>query len=78
MPRRLVGPHSGGGWQVKAPNATRASSRHTNQADAIDRARSILSNVGGGELTIQGRNGRIRDSDTVPHGNDPNPPKDRK
>ena len=78
MGRRVVGPHRDGGWQVKAPNASRASSLHTNQADAIDRARSILSNTGGGELTIQGRDGRIRDSDTVRPGNDPNPPRDTK
>jgi hypothetical protein len=78
MARRVVGPHPDGGWQVKAPNAARASARHQRQGDAIDHARSILSNVGGGELTIQGRDGRIRDSDTVPHGNDPNPPRDRR
>lgn len=78
MARRFVGPHPDGGWQVKAPNADRASSLHANQADAIDRARSILTNVGGGELTIQDRHGRIRDSDTVRPGNDPNPPRDTK
>lgn len=76
--RRMVGPHPGGGWQVKAPQSDRASSRHETQSDAIDRAREILGNLGGGELTIQGRGGKIRDSDTVPHGNDPDPPKDRR
>lgn len=76
--RRIVGPHRDGGWQVIAPDAERASSRHEKQADAIDRAREILSGDGGGELTIQNRRGRIRDSDTVRPGNDPNPPKDRR
>lgn len=76
--RRVVGPHPDGGWQVKAPNAERASSRHETQGEAVNRAREILGNEGGGELTIQGRDGRIRDSDTVAPGNDPNPPKDTK
>jgi len=76
--RRVVGPHPDGGWQVKKPGADRASSRHSTQSDAIERAREILEHDRGGELTIQDRHGRIRDSDTVPPGNDPNPPRDRK
>lgn len=76
--RRIVGPHPDGGWQVKAPKADRASSRLPTQAAAIERAREILTHIGGGELTIQNEQGRIRDSDTVPPGPDPNPPKDRK
>jgi len=78
MARRFVGPHPGGGWQVKAPNATRASSLHGTQAEAVRQARQTLKGVGGGELTIQDRGGRIRDSDTVPHGRDPYPPRDIK
>lgn len=31
---------------------------------------------GGGEVRIHGRDGKIRDSDTVPPGRDPHPPKD--
>nr|WP_250810290.1 DUF2188 domain-containing protein [Neorhizobium tomejilense] len=31
---------------------------------------------GGGEVRIQGRDGRWRDSDTVAPGNDPNRPRD--
>jgi hypothetical protein len=69
---------AGSNWAVKKPGADRASSIHSTQAEAIDRAREILVNDGGGELTVQGRDGRIRDSDTVPPGNDPNPPKDRR
>ncbi|MDP3984720.1 MAG: DUF2188 domain-containing protein [Acidimicrobiia bacterium] len=34
--------------------------------------------MGGGEVTIHGRDGRIRDSDTVPPGHDPNPPRDKR
>lgn len=76
--RRVVGPHPDGGRQVKKPRADRASSRHESQAGAIERARDILKGLGGGELTIQDCHGKIRDSDTVPYGNDPNPPKDRR
>ena len=66
-----------GGWDVRAGNAQRASSHHDTQAEAINRGRDIVRNAGGGELRIQGRDGRIRDSDTIAPGNDPNPPRDR-
>jgi hypothetical protein len=75
--RRIVQPRPTGDWEVVAPNHGRASAILPTQSAAIDRARSILQNDGGGELTIKGRDGRIRDSDTVPPGNDPNPPRDR-
>lgn len=67
-----------GGWDVVKPNASRASAHTDTQAEAIDRAREIVGNAGGGEVRIHGRDGRIRDSDTVAPGNDPNPPRDRK
>ena len=64
------------GWDVKAPGASRASSHHDTQAHAESGAKEIVGNLGGGEVVIHGRDGRIRDSDTVPPGNDPNPPRD--
>ena len=66
------------GWAVKAGGADRASSRHGTQAEAIAKAKEIVSNLGGGEVRIQGRDGKFRDSDTVPKGNDPHPPTDTK
>lgn len=75
---RHVVPNPDGGWDVRAPGASRASSHHETQAEAIDRGREIVGNAGGGELRIHGRDGKIRDSDTIPPGNDPNPPRDRK
>jgi len=69
---------SGDGWDVRAPGADRASSHHDTQADAIDRARQIVRNDGGGEVVIHGQDGRIRDSDTVPPGHDPFPPRDKR
>jgi len=74
---RHVVPDSDGGWDVVAPNARRASSHHQTQAEAIARAREIVHNTGGGELIIHGTDGRIRDSDTVPPGHDPFPPRDK-
>jgi hypothetical protein len=75
---RHVVPNKDGGWDVRAPEASRASSHTDTQAQAIDRAREIVHNAGGGEVVIHGRNGEIRDSDTVAPGNDPNPPRDAK
>lgn len=75
---RHVVPNADGGWDVKAPGAGRASSHHDTQADAERRAKEIVRNQGGGEVRIHGRDGRIRDSDTVAPGKDPDPPRDRR
>lgn len=75
---RHVSPHPEGGWQVSKPGASRSSTRVQTQADAIDRARQILQGDGGGEIVIHRQDGTIRDSDTVPPGRDPNPPRDTK
>lgn len=75
---RHVVPSEGGGWDVVTPGGQRASSHHETQADAIDRGRVIVHNAGGGEVVIHGRDGSIRDSDTVAPGSDPYPPRDRK
>jgi hypothetical protein len=75
---RDVVPNPDGGWDVTKPDADRASGHFDTQAGAIDRAREIIGNDGGGELRIHGRDGRIRDTDTVWPGNDPNPPRDRR
>jgi len=66
------------GWAVKAPGAERASAVTDPQQEAEHRAKEIVAKLGGGEVRIQGRDGKFRDSDTVAPGNDPNPPKDRK
>ena len=76
--RRHVVPNPRGGWDVKAPGAGRASSHHDTQAQAEVRAKEIVANAGGLEVRIHGRDGRIRDSDTVPPGRDPMPPRDRR
>ena len=70
-------PAPDGTWANKRNDADRASTRHDTQAEAIEAARRMLQNSGGGELTVQGRDGRIRSKDTIAPGNDPNPPKDK-
>jgi len=66
------------GWNVVAPGSERASGHFETQGQAIDRARAILHNSGGGEVVIHGTDGKIRDSDTVPPGHDPSPPRDER
>ena len=77
MPDRYVTKHPRG-WAVKAAGGMRASSVHRTQREAESAAKRAVGNLGGGEVRIQGRDGRWRDSDTVPPGNDPNPPRDGK
>ena len=66
-----VVPHKNG-WAVKGETASRATSVHDTQAEAIDRAREIARNQST-ELLIHNRKGQIRERDS--HGNDPHPPK---
>lgn len=75
---RHVVPNPEGGWDVEAPGAKRVSSHHDTQVTAIDRAKAIVGNLGGGEVAIHGKNGAIRDKDTVLPGNDPCPPHDKR
>ena len=81
MPRKerhVVPSNDQGGWDVVKPSAGRSSGHFPTQGDAIDRAREIMRNEGGGEVVIHRPDGSIRDSDTVPPGHDPFPPRDRK
>ena len=66
------------GWAVKAPGVDAPIGVFGTQRDADHRAKNIVSNLGGGEVRIQGRDGKWRDSDTVPPGRDPFPPRDKK
>jgi hypothetical protein len=75
---RHVVPNPKGGWDVVAPDSDRVSSHRDTQSDAIDRAREIVRNLGGGEVVIHRPDGRIRDSDTIAPGKDPYPPRDKR
>jgi len=67
---RNVVPNSDGGWDVTGGGG-RASAHTDTQAEAITRAKEIVGNQGGGEVSISGRDGKIRAKDTVAPGNDP-------
>jgi len=65
-------------WGFKREGAERASGYAESQRKAEIEAKRLSGNSGGGEVRIHGLDGLIRDSDTVPPGHDPNPPKDKK
>jgi len=65
-------------WAVKKAGVDCASGKFDTQHEAEQFAKQVVGNLGGGEVRIQDHHGRWRDSDTVPHGNDPHPPRDRK
>lgn len=69
-----VTPHDDG-WAVQKEGGKRASRVADTQRDAIDIARELSVNQGGGEVSVHGRNNRIRDKFTAPGGNDLFPPK---
>ena len=60
MPRVTVGPKAGGGWRV-----TGEAGAYRTQAEAVSAARRQLIGTGGGELTIKGRDGRVREQNTI-------------
>ena len=74
---RMVYRRKDGAWANERNDANRASSLHGTQADAERAAREMLQNQGGGELITKALDGKIRSKDTIPPGNDPNPPRDR-
>jgi len=65
-------------WAVVKGYADRASAVVRTQREAEARAKEIVGNLGGGEVRIQGRDGKWRDSDTVAPAKDPFPPRDKK
>jgi hypothetical protein len=70
MPRgndsdRYVVPSDGGGWDVVKEDHDRASAHTGTKKEAVDRAREIVGNLGGGEIRIANRDGKLIDSDTV-------------
>lgn len=67
---RNVVSNSDGGWDVTGAGE-RASAHTDTQAQAIGRAKTIVGNQGGGDVSISGRDGQIRAKDTVAPGNDP-------
>ncbi len=70
MPDYHVTPHDDG-WAVEKEGASKASSVHDTQDEAIKAARGYSEHQGGGELNIHGKDGKIRAKDTIAPGNDP-------
>ena len=63
--RYVVPNNERGGWDVKKERADRASAHTPTKKEAVDRARQIVRNQGGGEIRIENKQGRLIDSDTV-------------
>ena len=78
MPNYNVVNNPKGGWNVKKDNAEKASVSAETQKEAEKKAKKFSVHFGGGEVRIQGKDGKFRDSDTVSPGNDPFPPRDKK
>ena len=66
-----VVPHKDG-WAVKTEGASRPSSVHQKQSDAISQARENAQHHQS-ELLVHNREGQIRERNS--YGNDPHPPK---
>ena len=68
--KRIVGPRTGGsGWQNVDPAG--GTTKHRTQENANREAGKQLRQTGGGERITQGRDGQIRQKDTIPPAKDP-------
>lgn len=72
---RMVYQRDDGQWANKRNDADRPSSLHHTQKEAVNSARGMLRNQGGGELTVKGADQQIRAKDTISPGKDPYPPR---
>jgi hypothetical protein len=77
-PERRIVQNTDDGYEVVKPHHQRASAVTDTKAAAEKRAKEIVKNRGGGEVTVKNSAGKIDDSDTVGAGNDPHPPVDTK
>lgn len=60
-----------GSWVGKRVDAARPSVRADTQADAYDAAKGLAARNGGGDVSIHGLNGQVRDKNTIKPGRDP-------
>jgi hypothetical protein len=72
---RTVHKRDDGKWGNRRNGNQRDTSVHDTQRETIDASKDNLRRQGGGDVTIQGENGKFRAKDTVPPGNDSHPPK---
>ena len=73
---RMVYQRDDGKW-VNKRNDKEKGRVHDTQGEAAAEAKDMLNKQGGGELSIKGRDGKIRSKDTISPGNDPFPPRDK-
>jgi hypothetical protein len=64
MTQRIHITKKDGGWTVNREGADRKQDYAT-QTEAVEAGRKALRDSGGGEIIVHGRDGRIRDKDTV-------------
>jgi hypothetical protein len=62
---RYVRPSAEGGWDVIGEGHRRASAHAATEAEAIDRARDIVKNQGGGEIRVMNKYGKLVERDTI-------------
>jgi hypothetical protein len=62
---RYVVRRPGEGWAVVKEDHERASAVKHTQQEAIERAKEITSNLGGGEVRVQNRHGEFREGEHV-------------
>ena len=72
MTNQHVTPHPGGGWQVKAAGAAKATVVTNTQKEACEIGRQIAINQSS-ELFIHNKQGQIRERNS--YGKDPFPPR---
>jgi hypothetical protein len=72
---RHVVSNPNGGWDSKKNNAERASKHFETKKEAMDWSREKVRQEKS-ELIPHGKDGKIQNPNS--HGNDPNPPKDKK
>jgi hypothetical protein len=65
--KRTVTPATDGGWTVDGG----PRGNFPTQAEAAAAARRSLETSGGGELAIKGRNGQVREQNTIKPAHDP-------
>jgi hypothetical protein len=66
--RHVVPDKKAGGWKVNEPKKAAPTAAAPTQKKAEVLAKQQVKNAGGGEVRIHGRDGKIRDSDTVKPG----------
>ncbi len=66
-----------GGWDIVKEDHERSSAHTDTKKEAVDRAREIVEDLGGGEVRQTDQRGRLSDSDSTKHGHESKAP-DRK